>query len=85
MAIFFRQHGFHHHCFVAHSKGSSSPGYLSEDKTFYVETSIYSLITGKKMWSGTTTFNPSNLEQTSDEIITAVRNELMAKGLIKEN
>jgi len=65
--------------------GYGSPGYLTEDQTFYVETSIYSLVTGKMLWSGTTaTLNPKQLEQALDEIITAVRNELSRKGLIKE-
>ena len=65
--------------------GYSSPGYLSEDQTFYVETSIYSLITGKLMWSGTTSsLNPTELRQTLDEIIYAVKVELAKKGMIKE-
>jgi len=65
--------------------GYGSPGYLTEDQTFYVETSIYSLVTGKMIWSGTTaTLNPTELEKTLDDIIIAVRNELTRKGLIKE-
>jgi len=63
----------------------SSPGYLSVDQTFYVETSIYSIITDKLLWSGTTaTMNPTQLDQTLDEIIVAVKTELMKKGLIKQ-
>ena len=65
--------------------GYGSPGYLTEDQTFYVETSIYSLVTGKMIWSGTTaTLNPTELNQTLDDIIKAVRTELISKGLIKE-
>lgn len=65
--------------------GYGSPGYLTEDQTFYVETSIYSLVTGKMIWSGTTaTLNPTELDQTLDDIIKAVRTELISKGLIKE-
>ncbi len=63
--------------------GYSSPGYLSEDQTFYVETSIYSLLTGKMMWSGTTTsLNPTQLDQTLDDIINTVKNQLIGEGII---
>ena len=63
--------------------GYSSPGYLSEDQTFYVETSIYSLLTGKMIWSGTTTsLNPTQLDQTLDDIINAVKNQLIGEGII---
>ncbi len=62
-----------------------TPGYYTQDRTFYVETSIFSLVTGKLMWSGTTTsLNPTQLDQTLDEIIYAIRAELKKKGLIKE-
>ncbi|MCX6244154.1 MAG: hypothetical protein NTU98_05555 [Bacteroidetes bacterium] len=62
----------------------SSPGYYSEDKTFLVETNFYSLEQKKLMWSGTTsTLNPTQLDQTLDDIITAIRNEMLQKGLIK--
>ena len=63
----------------------TTPGYLSEDKTYYVETSIFSLETGKMLWSGSTaTVNPSQLDKALDEIILAVRTDLIKKGLIKE-
>ena len=62
-----------------------SPGYYTQDKTFYVETSIFSLATGKLMWSGTTaTLNPTQLDKTLDEIIYAIRTDLIKKGLMKE-
>lgn len=62
-----------------------TPGYYTEDRTFYVETSIFSLETGKLMWSGTTaSLNPTQLDQTLDEIIYAIKTELTKKGLIKE-
>ncbi|MCD4683297.1 MAG: hypothetical protein K8R86_08460 [Bacteroidales bacterium] len=63
----------------------STPGYYTQDKTFYVETSIISLETGKLMWSGTTTtLNPIQLDETLDDIIYTIRKELMKQGLIKE-
>lgn len=65
--------------------GYSSPGYVSEDQTFYVETSIYSLTSGKMLWAGTTsTLNPKQLDETIDDIINAVEAELIRKGLISE-
>ena len=68
-----------------YSYGYASPGYLSEDQTFYVETSIYSLLTGTMMWSGTTTsLNPTQLDQTLDDIINAVKNQLIGEGIITD-
>ena len=65
--------------------GYGSPGYLTEDQTYYVETSIYSLISGKMLWSGTTsTLNPTELDQTLDDIIAAIKMELAQEGFIKE-
>lgn len=62
-----------------------SPGYYTQDKTFYVETSIFSLESGKLMWSGTTaSLNPTQLDKTLDEIIYAIRADLIKKGLMKE-
>lgn len=64
----------------------STPGYYTQDKTFYVETSIFSLTTGKLMWSGTTTtMNPTELDKTLDEIIYAIRSKLKEQGLIKND
>lgn len=63
----------------------STPGYYSEDKTFFVETNFYSLTENKLIWSGTTsTLNPTQLDQTLDAIFTAVRTELISKGLIPQ-
>lgn len=63
----------------------STPGYYSQDKTFYVETSIFSLLTEKLMWSGvTTSLNPSQLDETLDEIIYSIRTDLIKRGLIKD-
>jgi hypothetical protein len=61
-----------------------SPGYVSVDKTFIVETNIYSLAEGKLLWSGTTsTLNPTKLDKTMNEIISTVKYDLQRKGLIK--
>jgi hypothetical protein len=61
-----------------------SPGYVSVDKEFIVETNIYSIAEGKLLWSGTTsTLNPTKFDQSIDAIISTVKYELQKKGLIK--
>jgi hypothetical protein len=63
----------------------STPGYVYEDKTFYVETNFYDLKANKLLWAGTTaTLNPTQIDQTLDDIIATVRYELKKKGIIKE-
>jgi len=60
-----------------------SPGYYSEDKTYLVETQIYSLSANKLIWAGTTSsLNPSKVEKTIDEVSYAIKTDLTAKGLI---
>jgi hypothetical protein len=62
-----------------------SPGYYTEDKTFMVETSFYSLPENKLLWSGTTSsLNPTSYEKTLDQIITSIKYELQKKGIIKK-
>lgn len=61
-----------------------SPGYYQEDRTYYVETNFYSLESNKLLWSGTTSsLNPSKIDQTLDEIISALKSQLQKQGLIK--
>ena len=65
--------------------GSYSPGYYTENKTFMVETNLYSIREGKLLWSGTTSsLNPTSLNATMDEIIYTIKYELQKKGLIKK-
>lgn len=62
----------------------SSPGYYQEDKTFYVETSFYSLPENKLLWSGTTSsLNPNKLDRTVDDIISTLKGQLQKQKLIK--
>src|SRR5580765_4758721 len=62
----------------------SSPGYYQEDKTFYIETNIYSLPSNKLLWSGTTeSLNPNKLDRVVDDIISALRGQLQKEKLIK--
>jgi hypothetical protein len=65
--------------------GSYSPGYYTENKTFMVETNLYSIRENKLLWSGTTSsLNPTSFEATLDQIIYTIKYELQKKGLIKK-
>jgi hypothetical protein len=58
---------------------------ISENQTFMVETKIYSFETSKLLWTGTTsTYNPSSLEKALDDIILAIKNQLIKQGLVKQ-
>jgi hypothetical protein len=62
----------------------SSPGYYQEDRTFYVETNIYSLPSNKLLWSGTTeSLNPDKVDRTVDDVIAALKAQLQKEKLIK--
>lgn len=63
--------------------GYGTPGYYQQDKTYYVETSFYSLDEGKLLWSGTTSsLNPNKLDRTLDDIIATIRSEMQKQKLI---
>ena len=65
--------------------GSYSPGYYTENKTFMVETNLYSIRENKLLWSGTTSsLNPSSFESTLDQIIYTLKYELQKKGFLKK-
>ncbi len=61
----------------------SSPGYYSEDKTYMIETNIYSLNPNKLLWTSvTSTLNPSKFGATMDAIIAVNKAELESKGFL---
>jgi hypothetical protein len=63
----------------------ATPGYYEQNKTYYVETSIYDVKSNKLLWSGTTsTLNPTKATEALDDIILAIKTELNNKGLIKK-
>jgi hypothetical protein len=71
---------------VGYYGGGYTEGHYNEDKTYFVETNIYSLGERKLMWAGTTsTLNPTSLDTSLDEIIYAVRTDLKKKGYLKKN
>lgn len=58
---------------------------VTENETYVVETLIFSLASGKLLWSGTTsTFNPYSLDKALDDIIAADKAQLIKQGLIKQ-
>ena len=59
-----------------------SPGYYSVDKTFYIETNLYDLESGKLLWSvQSEARNPDNLEDWFTKYSTTLINHLKSKGL----
>jgi len=63
--------------------GFYNPPTVSYNKDYLVETCIYSLTDGKLLWSGTTsTFNPADLNEMIDGIISSVKNQLVKQGLM---
>lgn len=63
----------------------ASPGYVSNDENFIVETNFYSLRNNTLLWSGTTsTLNPTSLEGSMDGIIRTIKYELQRKGILKK-
>jgi hypothetical protein len=65
--------------------GGYTEGHYNEDKTYMVETNLYSISESKLLWAGTTaSLNPGSLDKTLDQIITAIKNELQKNGYIKK-
>jgi hypothetical protein len=78
-------YGYHGYYGGGYAPGYYSEGYYKEDKTFTVETNLFSLSEKKLLWSGTTsTLNPSSLDKTLDQIIAAIKSELQKKGYINK-
>jgi hypothetical protein len=84
--------GYHGYGYGGYGSGGYGPGYYgggyteghyNEDKTYLVETNLYSISESKLLWAGTTaSLNPSSLDKTLDQIIAAIKNELQKKGYI---
>ena len=58
------------------------PGYYREDVTYVVETILYSFEKNKLLWTGlTSTVNPSDREQSVDDIVRTVFEQMQRDGL----
>src|SRR6187200_1948611 len=62
----------------------SSPGYYTEDKNYFIETTIYSVNPNKLLWTGTSkTVNPTKINKTVNEIADAVVAKMKKDGFLK--
>ena len=62
---------------------SYDPGYTTVDQIVRIETSLYSIPQGKRLWSGVTrTLNPSDVPALVDETVKAIAAELEEQGLL---
>jgi len=60
-----------------------SPGYYSENKTYYIETNFFDVKTDQLLWSiHSTATNPSNLDSFFKEYASTILNKLRQEGLI---
>lgn len=63
----------------------STPGYYTTDKIYSVETTVYSVNPDELIWSGTTqSTNPSNLQNTIDDVAATVAYEMKKQGFLKD-
>ena len=61
----------------------ASPGYVQTDQYYRVETNFYSVATEKLVWSGvTSSFNPSSLTGTVDDIMKAIKQKMEFEGFL---
>jgi len=62
-----------------------NPGYYKTDKNYTVETTVYSTIPDKLVWSAVTkTLNPTKLDQAIEEIAAAVAEKMRKDGFVKD-
>jgi hypothetical protein len=62
-----------------------SPGYYTEDKTYFLETNLYDAHTEELIWSAQSeSYNPSSLDRFSKEFAATVLNEMKKDGLIQK-
>jgi len=60
-------------------------GYYKTDKNFIVETTVYTTIPDKLVWSGTTkTVNPENFDKAIEDIAAAVAEKMKKDGFITD-
>jgi len=61
-----------------------SPGYYTEEKTYFLETNLYDAHTEELIWSAQSeTYNPSSLDSFSKEFSATVLSEMKKDGLIR--
>lgn len=61
----------------------TSPGYYTQDKTYFLETNFYDASTKDLLWSAQTkTYNPNNLDTFAEELSNVLIARLKREGLI---
>jgi hypothetical protein len=71
--------GFYQQGWTSHN----APGYYSMNKTFIVETVVYSIKEDKIIWSGiTASFNPNGVVNMTSEISKLIYKKMLAEGFI---
>jgi len=61
----------------------TSPGYYSLNKTFIVETVVYSIKEDKIIWSGITeSFNPDGVVNMTSDISKLIYKKMLAEGFV---
>ena len=61
-----------------------SPGYYQTDLEYFIESSVYSIKDNQLVWSAiTNTVNPSNINQTLNDVSRTVMRQLLADDILK--
>jgi hypothetical protein len=61
----------------------TSPGYYTQDKTYFLETNFYDAATKDLLWSAQTeTYNPNNIDTFAEELSSVLIARLKREGLI---
>lgn len=72
--------GYYHYAYP----GFYDPGYLATDKTFYVETNVYSTKRDKLIWTAiTSSVDPSGREDLFDKVAKKVADKMKSEGFLK--
>jgi hypothetical protein len=62
----------------------SSPGYYTTDKNYFIESTIYSVVPDKLLWTSTTkTVNPDKIDKTVTAIADVVAAQMRKDGFLK--
>lgn len=65
--------------------GYYNPGYYQTDVNYYIECNVFSLKSDKLLWTGiTSTTNPSSIDQTVNEVLYSLKNQMIKDGLIEK-
>lgn len=73
--------GYHNY----YQAGFWEPGYYREENNYIIETAVFSLKEDKLLWTGlTSTIDPKTLEKAVDDVLKAVRDQMVRDKVIKK-